>query len=235
MTHGAALIVHIVIGGIAFAAYWAALGSRKGSPLHRGAGKICLAVLIFVILSVGPILFSRPGPFDPGFVVQMVYLTVCIGTVSMLAYTAIRFKREPERFRGRWFRILGPVMLLLGGVVLIAGLAKPDPVALTLSWVGLAFGTGMIAFARYRAPLHPRWWLGWHLNAVSALFNAVHGTVLYVLFRWAGLVPDGATVQAAFQVLTVVAALAMRVWFGQKYGAPLGFGPGRAMLRPGPS
>lgn len=224
MSSVSAVVLHIAIGSVAFAGYWIALLSRKGAGVHRLAGSVCLATLVLVGLTVGPILFTREGPFDPGWVVQMVYLTLCLATVSMIALTAVRFKSSPERFRGRAFRIMGPVLLVLGAVVLTAGLAKSDPVAIVLSWVGLAFGPAMIVFSRFRSELHPRWWLGWHLNAVCALFNAVNGTFLFVAARWLDLAENGAIQQAGYQLLTIALAICLRSFLGAKFGAPLRFG-----------
>lgn len=224
MSPAVAILLHVGGGAIALTGFWTALLSRKGARLHRTAGRLCLATLLLVGLSVGPILFTRPGPFDPGWVVQMVYLTACLGTVSMIAFTAIRFKTDPGRFRGRAFRVLGPTLLALGLIVLAAGLLTSDPVAIVLSWVGLVFGPAMIAFTRHRGALHPRWWLGWHLNAICALFNAVNGTFLFVAARWLGLAEHGAAPQAGFQIATIAAALGLRLWLGDRYRAPLRFG-----------
>lgn len=66
--------------------------------------------------------------------------------------------------------------------------------------------------------------MGWHLNAVSGLFNAVNGTFLYVVGRWAGIVSEGTDAQVAFQLLTIAGAIALRVWFRQRFRAPLRFG-----------
>lgn len=217
----AAVWGHIAVGSLALVLYWVALLSRKGSLLHRKAGKRSLALLIVVALSVGPLLFLRAGPFDPGYVVQMVYLTVCVATVSTLAVASIRTKARPDAFRGRLFRVMGPVLLGLGLLVLVAGVVRHDPVAAVLSWVGLAYGSSMIMFARQRGPIHPKWWLGWHLNAVCGLFNAVHGTFLHVVSVWAfGLNATPGT-QAWFQLGTLLAAVALRIGFGQRYGVPL--------------
>lgn len=217
-------LAHIAVGSLALACYWTALVVRKGSKLHRRVGKVCLVLLVLTGFSVAPVLFTRPGPFDPAYVVQMLYLTVCLGTVSMLAFDAIRFKTQPERFRGRRFRISGPVLLGLGLVVLTAGLAERDPVAAVLSWVGLVYGGAMIAFARHRGPFHPRWWMSWHLHAVCGLFNAVNGTFAYVVVRWLELVEEGPMAQVAFQLLTIAGAVALRGWFGRKFRAPLRWG-----------
>ena len=120
----------------------------------------------------------------------------------------------------------------MGLVVLAAGVLKADPLAITLSWVGLVFGPAMIAFARYKGRLHPKWWLGWHLNANCALFNAVNGTFLFVAARWLGLSSEGIGPQVAFQLLTMALAVLLRLWLGAHFGAPLWFGPHRSDIAP---
>ncbi|MBK8015199.1 MAG: hypothetical protein IPK13_28145 [Deltaproteobacteria bacterium] len=226
-----AVLAHVAVGSVALALYWTVLLARKGSRLHRRAGKVCLGLLVLTGLSVGPLLLLRAGPFDPGYVVQMTYLTACLATVSKLALDAIRFKTQAEQFRGRLFRTSGPVLLVLGLVVLTAGLLERDPVAVVLSWVGVVYGIAMITFARYRGPLHPRWWMSWHLNAVTGLFNAVNGTFLYVAARWAGIVSEGPGAQVSFQLLTIAGAVVLRLWFGLKFRAPLRFSAATAMRR----
>ena len=38
-----------------------------------------------------------------------------------------------------------------------------------------------------RAAVHPKWWLGWHLNSVFLLLNAVHGSLLALAYGLAGV------------------------------------------------
>lgn len=111
-----------------------------------------------------------------------------------------------------------------GALVLAAGLATGDPMAVFFSWIGLVFGGAMIGFARYSGTLHRNWGLAWHLNAMTLLFNAVHGTLTFVL--WRSFVDPGADTpeQLGFQVLTVVVALALRLHFGHRFRAPIAFG-----------
>ena len=68
---------------------------------------------------------------------------------------------------------------------------------------------------------HPNWPLIWHLNGMTFLFNAVHGTLLAV--AWRALVDPaaGPEVNMVTQVGTMLAALAMRIYFGRRFGAPL--------------
>ena len=218
-----AVSAHVLVGSAALLLYWIPLLAVKGSAPHKAAGRIFFAMLVVVAASVGPMLFLRPGAFDPGYVVQFAYLTLCLITVGMIGWTAIRWKSAPERFRGRHFRVLGPSIFALGVIVLAAGLAKGDPLPVVLSWVGLAYGGAMMRFAWMRAPLHPAWWLNWHLNATCGLFSAVHGTFLFVVWRWAVDPDAGRETAAAFQVAVLVAAIALRLWFGHARRVPLRF------------
>jgi energy-converting hydrogenase Eha subunit E len=217
------LWAHVGIGSLAMILFWATLLSVKGSLRHRRRGRTFFVSLLATVSTVPPIVLLRPVPFDPGWIVSLVYLSVCVGTVVTLAWTAIRWKDQPERFRGTHFRVLGPLLVILGVVVLVAGLAKGDPVAAVLSWVGLAYGAAMIHFAWSRAPMHARWWLSWHVSAVLGLFTAVHGTLCFVVWR-ALLAPDATRADAAawhFGVLVV--ALVMRAGVGRQRGLPWGF------------
>jgi hypothetical protein len=214
---------HIGVGSLAMLLFWVALLSPKGSLRHRRSGRPFLLAMLATVLTVPPVVMLRPVAFDPGWIVSLVYLSVCVGTVVTLAWTAIRWKDQPERFRGLHLRLLGPALVVLGAVVLVAGLVKEDPVAAVLSWVGLVFGAAMIHFARSRLPLHPRWWLSWHVNAVLGLFTAVHGTLGFVL--WRALPAPGATRAdaAAWHVGVLVVALLVRAAVGRRRGLPWGF------------
>lgn len=203
--------------------FWATLLSAKGSARHRRSGRPFFIAMLVTLLTVPPIVLLRPVPFDPGWIVSLVYLAVCVGTVVTLAWTAVRWKAQPARFRGRHLRVLGPVLTALGAIVLVAGLAKGDPVVVVLSWVGLAFGPALIHFMRSPAVLHPQWWLSWHVNAVLALFTAVHGTLLFVVWR-ALLAPEATRADAAAWHLGVlVVALLMRARVGRQRALPWGF------------
>jgi hypothetical protein len=223
MSHEIAVAGHILVGTAGIALYWAALAVRKGGAIHKAAGRAFFVVLIAVALSVGPVLMLGREQFDPADLVQFVYLDTCLITVTIVGWTAIRWKTELARFRGLHFRVLGPLVLVLGLVVLSAGIAAHDPVPMVFSLIGLTYGTLMVRFAWIRQPLHPRWWLGWHLNAVCGLFNAVHGTFLVLMWRWLvdPAVGDEATIIA--QLGTMAISVALRFWFGARFNAPVRF------------
>lgn len=234
MRYDYSLWAHIGVGSLAMALFWGTLLSVKGSLRHRRTGRPFFLAMLATVLTVPPVVLLRPMPFDPGWIVSLVYLSACVGTVVTLAWTAIRWKDQLERFRGLHFRLLGPLITLLGAVVLAAGLAKGDPVAAVLSWVGLAYGAAMIHFAWSRAPLHPRWWLSWHVNAVLGLFTAVHGTLGFVV--WRALVAPEATRAdaAAWHAGVLVIALLMRAVVGRQRGLPWGFFERPAQRRQAP-
>ena len=147
--------VHVAAGSVALVCYWVALLSSKGSDRHRAAGRVLLLLLLAVTASIGPVLLLAPD-FAPPELVQFVYLAVCVPTVSMLAYTAIRWKRDVERFRGWHFKTLGVVLFVFGLVVLAAGIASARPLTVLFSWIGLVYGGAMIRFAWMRATPDPR-------------------------------------------------------------------------------
>lgn len=234
MRYDHSLWAHIGIGTLAMALFWGTLLSAKGGTRHRRTGRPFFLAMLATVLTVPPVVLLRPVPFDPGWIVSLVYLSACVGTVVTVAWTAIRWKHQPERFRGWHFRVLGPLVALLGAVVLVAGLAKGDPVAAVLSWVGLAYGAAMVHFAWSRAPLHRQWWLCWHVNAVLGLFTAVHGTLCFVVWR-ALVAPDATRAEAAAWHAGVLAvALVMRAVVGRQRGLPWGFfdGPAQPVRAP---
>lgn len=235
MQYDHSLWAHIGVGTLAMGLYWATMLSAKGSVLHRRAGRPFFLAMLATVLTVPPVVLLRPVPFDPGWIVSLVYLSVCVGTVVTVAWTAIRWKDQPERFRGTHFRVLGPLAAGLGVVVFVAGLVKGDPVAAVLSWVGLAYGSAMIHFAWSRSPLHPRWWLSWHVNAVLGLLTAVHGTLGFVMWRTL-IAPDATRTDAAlWHAGVLVIALLMRAALGHQRGIPWGFfhRPPQALRAPG--
>lgn len=220
--------VHVAIGSLAVLLYWIPLLSRKGGRTHRAWGQRFFVTLLFVVITIAPILFLRPGAFDPAFLTQFAYLSLCVLAVVTIGWSAIRWKADVERFRGRHFKILAIVIFLLGGVVLSAGVATGNAVAMLLSWVGLAYGSGMMWFAWMTTEPHPKWWLTWHLHAVCGLVDAVHGTVSWI--AWRSLVDPQATgpVELTIRMVVLLAAVALRIGLGYKYNVPLGFEQARS-------
>lgn len=211
------LHAHVSVGTLALLAFWLALAVQKGGLWHRRAGRVFFVGMLAVVGSVAPLLLAV-RPFDPARVVQLVYLSVCVGVVVGIGWLSVRSRRAPDRFAALPWRAIGSTLAGLGGLVLIAGIATGDPVAAVLSWVGLAFGSALVRFSREVPPA--RWWLQWHLDAVCGLFTAVHGTLSFVGWR-TFVAPDAAPGIAAFAHLGVLGLAVMaRVWLSRRYRAP---------------
>jgi hypothetical protein len=117
----------IGIGSLGLAPYCATLPSVKGSLRHRRSGRPLFIVLLATVVVIPPVVVLRPVPFDPRWIVSPVYLSASVFTVVTMAWTAIRWKDQPERFRGLHFRLLGPLLVVLGTVV----------TATSASWLGV--------------------------------------------------------------------------------------------------
>lgn len=223
-------ILHLLLGSLAVVCYWGALLARKGSLPHRRWGRAFFTLLLPVALSVGPLLVLKAGRVQADYIVQFSYLSLCLFTVGLVGWSAIRLKSDPERFRGWHFRLLGGLIFLGGMVVLGAGLAQGRLLPVVFSLIGLVFGGAMLRFAWQPGALPPRWWLGWHLNAVCLLVSAVHGTVLVVALRSWFNPPPGEWLPVLCHGGMLVVALLMRLWLGRRYGLASRHGSGEAGL-----
>lgn len=217
------LAFHILTGALGILLYWATITRVKGSPRHKALGRVFFVVMFVVGLSVGPILFTRPGPFDPAFVVQFMYQMLCLFTILTVGWTAIRWKGDLERFRGRHFKVLGVAVVGYALVVLAVGIGTRDLLTAAFSLIGLVFGVPMVRFAWLRARPQPKWWLAWHLNAICILFDAVHANFLAVMYEH--LVDPGVGDAAVLTTFlgTGAIAIALRYALGRRFGAPMRF------------
>lgn len=227
-----AVLFHIAVGTVCVIFYWATFLQKKGSQRHRRNGKVFLVALLAVLATVGGVLFLSGRSFAPERIVQFAYLTLCVVTVAGTAFLAIRLKHDLERFRGLWFKVLGILAFAMGAAVLAAGIATSDPMPALFSVIGLLYGGAMIRFAYMNAPVHANWSLIWHLNGMTFLFNAVHGTLLAVLWRWLVDPSAGVELNLATQIGTMLGSLALRLWFGARYNAPLRLTARRSALAP---
>ena len=223
-------LAHIGAGLVTLCLYWAVLLRRKGDGWHREWGRWFLYSWGATLASVALVTIGRSGRFEPPEVIQFVYLSLCVIVVGATVVLSRRWKGDLPRFRGAWFRIGATVIFGLGALVLVAGLVNADILPVAFSSVGLIYGGAMLRFAFLRQEVHPNWALIWHLNGVIFLFNAIHGTLLAVLLR-AWIWPeagDGLNVATHFATLAV--CLWMRLWYGQRYAAPLRLAAGRVAV-----
>src|SRR5690606_30185412 len=153
--------------------FWIPALTRKGSRVHRAAGKVFLVAML-VVVATGVPLAARLFWYDQWvFGVFLLYLVVITAAAVGSAWFALRFKREPARYYGAGYRATAWLMLASGLTVIAAGL---------LNQVWLLFFFGLIGpfvaldmFKRLRATERDaNWWLQEHLGGMIGGGIATH-------------------------------------------------------------
>lgn len=179
-------IAHIGVGVLALVTFWIAGLTRKGSPIHKGAGKAYLATMAAVIVSAVPLTVSIALTRSAPFGAFLAYLLVITGTGVWLAWRAIRDKRNFAAYTGRVYHGLAWLNLASGAGVLALGLVRHSMLLGGFSLIGVIGGIGMLRFAR-KQPDDPRWWLAEHLGAM--LGNGVATHIAFLAIGLPRLIP----------------------------------------------
>lgn len=168
--------IHIALGVLALLTFWTAGLAKKGSPLHRAAGKLYLgamAGLLLVALPMSVTVFAVRGVVTGSF---LLYLVLITSTSVWCAWRAIRDKRDFARYTGpvyralMWGNLLGAIGIALVGLLLAQ---RMQLVIVAFSAIGLVGFVQMWRFAR-QPPTEPRWWLREHLSAMLGNGVATH-------------------------------------------------------------
>jgi hypothetical protein len=223
MLINSAILPHVIIGFMVLSFYWVPLLSRKGGERHRKWGRAYFLSLVPILLSVIPIVLFTEKGVDPASVVQILYLTLCLGGIGYTGWNAIRRKAELERFRCLGFAYLGLAMLSGGLALLAIGLFNAAGLPVVLSSIGIVYGGAILRFYFIRTEPHRKWWLSWHLNAIALLFSATHGSVTAVLWKMTFGPGEGESVQIVAQSACLVLSLLLRIWAARRYGVPMRF------------
>ena len=167
------VLAHIGVGTLALISFWIAGFARKGSPLHKRAGKVYLLAMLGILLTAIPmagVFFARGRT---GIGVFFAYLVVITGTTVWLSWRAIRLKRELQLFYNARYRQVAVGNLAAGAAVLAIGLSLGSMLLATFCWVGVFLGIGMLRQAR-KLPAAPNWWLKEHYGAMLGNGVATH-------------------------------------------------------------
>lgn len=215
------IVAHVAAGVVALLTFWTAGLSRKGSPLHRAAGKIYLGAMLAVLASalVITVIFFMRG--RTGVAVFLGYLCVITAVGCWTAWRAIRDKRAPAAFYGLAFRALAWAALASGVATFVAGVMLGSMLLMTFCLIGVVIGVTMLRRARdgaERAASNPRWWLREHYNVMLG-----NGVATHIAFFNIGLSrllePLGiAMPQALAWMMPVAVALIVGVRLDRKYG-----------------
>jgi hypothetical protein len=173
--HTISFALHAGLGTLALATFWLAGLSRKGSPLHRAAGKVYLPAMAGLLLAAVPLVIQvmQRVPVAGAFLAYLLVITV---TSVWLSWRAIRDKKDWARYTGPAYRVLMWANLVSGLAIAFVGLFITTQMQLVI----VAFsGIGLMGFVRMRhfsraAPADPRWWLREHLGAMLGNGVATH-------------------------------------------------------------
>ena len=229
-------LLHAGLGTLALATFWTAGLSRKGSPVHRAAGKLYLGAMTGLLAVAVPMsleMLVNRSQVGGAFLCYLLVITV---TAVWLSWRAIRDKRDWARYTGPVYR--GLMWLNLGSALAIAGLGLFVAQSMQLIIVAFA-GIGLFSFVTMRRfaatpPEDPRWWLREHLNAM--LGNGVATHIAFLSLGLPRLLPmiDGPTLRNLAWLGPLVMAFLVGSYLTRKYlpkrgPAPSSRGLARAM------
>ncbi|MES2886018.1 MAG: hypothetical protein V4709_14525 [Pseudomonadota bacterium] len=211
------LIAHIAVGVVALAAYWMAGLSKKGSPVHRAAGKVFMLTM-WLILATSLVFVARMVSEGAlGNAAFFAYLIVISASGLITGWYSLKLKREHARYFGGWYRALAVFNIACGAGVLALGISDGHPVLMGFSMVGLLRGGAMWRLSRQAES--PRWWLREHLGSMIGNGVAVH--VAFLLVGLKRLLPAGyehSTELLGWLLPLTIAGIA-GVVFGRRYAA----------------
>jgi len=175
-------VMHAVIGTTALATFWIAGISKKGSPVHKTAGKIYLLAMVGILLSAFPMAISIAINKSQVAGSFLLYLLIITSTSVWNSWRAIRDKRDWKRYTGPVYKSL-MVLNLIGGLSIAAiGIFMADfmqVIITSFSLIALVSAYRMYQFQR-EAPTDPRWWMREHLSAMLGNGVATHIAFLQI-------------------------------------------------------
>jgi hypothetical protein len=213
------LSLHGLLGLLALATFWIAGLTRKGSPVHRAAGKVYLAAMGVLLASAVPLAIRIGVQKHWVAGVFLAYLLVITTTSVWASWRAIRDKRDWSAYTGRVYRLLAWLNVASGAVILGLGLFYTNQmkwIFVGFSLVGLLGGRRMLRFTRAR-PAEPKWWLREHFGAM--LGNGVATHIAFLSIGLPKVLPmlAGPVLQNAAWLGPLSIAVVARVLLNRKY------------------
>lgn len=170
---------HALVGTVALVTFWTAGLTRKGSPVHRGAGKIYLLAMIGVIVTAVPLTLAAALEEQWASAVFLAYLIVLVSHACRLAWLAIRWKRDFQRYTGPGYRISAASVTVAGLAVVIVGVFYNAWLLIIFGLIGPLGGLEARNLVR-KGPQGPKWWLKEHYGAMIGNGVATHIAFLQI-------------------------------------------------------
>lgn len=210
---------HALIGTVALVTYWLAGLSKKGSPLHKTAGKIYLVAMLGIVVTALPLALSHALEGQWVGAVFLGYLAILVSYACRNAWRATRWKRDFARYTGTGFRVSAVLMAITGIAVSILGFVYGAWILAIFGLIGPMAALDARSMIR-KGPQSPKWWLKEHYGAMIANGVATHIAFLQIgLLR---LVPDlgGALIQNLAWFGPLALAYVATWWLNRRYMKP---------------
>lgn len=210
---------HALIGTVALVTFWTAGLARKGSPLHKGVGKIYLIAMVGIVLTAVPLALSMALKGHWVGATFLAYLVILVSHSCRMAWLAIRHKRDFARYTATGFRISAGLLAVSGAVVVAVGVQFEAWLLITFGLLGPLGGWDAWNLVR-KGPQSPKWWLKEHYGAMIG--NGVATHIAFMQIGLMRLIPElGST------------AIQQLAWFGPlALGLAAGFWLDRRYMRP---
>lgn len=209
---------HAGLGTLALITFWIAGLSRKGSPVHRAAGKVYLLAMVGLLVAAVPLAWRVFQQFPVGGAF-LYYLLVIVTTSMWTSWRSLRDKRDWKRYTGPVYR--GLMWANLASAIAIAAVGLFVAKQMQLIIVAFA-GIGLFAFVQMRRflrqpPDDPRWWLREHFTAM--LGNGVATHIAFLSIGLPKVLPSlaGPTLQNLAWLGPLVVAFLAGTYLTRKY------------------
>lgn len=218
----ALLFAHVAGGAVALVSFWVPALTRKGSPVHRKAGRIYvrgMSVVLATSLPLSLVSFVRGNWLAGTF---LLYLFVITGTALYTGLRALKSKGGPGHYITPTYVALAWATLLGGAAVLLIGLHTKTWLLAGFSLIGLTAGPQALAFMR-NPPDDPRYWWYEHFGGMIGTGIAAH--VAFLNFGAQRVIPGfslgdwGMLAWFAPVVIGVVASNRIEAHYRAKFGA----------------
>ncbi len=218
IVYKAVLHAHLACGLAALPLFWIPAVVRKGSRVHRAAGKLFLLAMLVVIVTGVPLAFRFLAEGRWVFAVFLLYIAVITAMSAGTAWFALRLKRSPARYFGKVYAATAVFMFLSGATVIALGWHFQVWLLFFFGVIGPFLGFRMLR--KFRATEHDtNWWLHEHLGGMIGGGIATH--VAFGAFGLRRLWPAYATIDGIAGMLPwllpVVIGFAASAWLERRY------------------
>ena len=213
------LWIHALVGSAALISFWIASLSRKGSPIHKSAGRIYLLSMCMVLLTSVPIVlhFYHQGDFKRAL--TLVYLFFVTLSAMIMLFFSIRRQASLAGYRNALYKSFAIFMTAFGLFIFSLGLQTPLLVERLLTFgfasIGIVIGVSMSQLAWARS-VDRHWWLRQHLNGAMVAFAATHASFLGLGLKKLIPVLAGDWMHTITQLSAIGLAYLLRIYLGRR-------------------